>query len=190
MMKSIIKYFSNFIYRTFTVRIICRKYHITNYTINLDGSIDVYSSVKLSHMNLINIPLKFRKVSGNFLCNNNKLTSLEGSPIECGDFYCCNNKLISLEGGPLKVNGNFDCTNNKLISLEGAPKYFGHFEHRKNNFISKRALWSITTGGQSKFLHKIIKYQDDYSIWNADNTLNEYRFNDMIVEIKEDLGYV
>ena len=59
MMKSIIKYFSNFIYRTFTVRIICRKYHITNYTINLDGSIDVDSSVKLSHMNLINIPLKF-----------------------------------------------------------------------------------------------------------------------------------
>ena len=36
-----------------------------------------------------------------------------------------------------------------------------------------------------RFLSKIIKYQDDYSIWNSDDTLNEFRFNDMMIEIIE-----
>jgi hypothetical protein len=52
---------------------ICKKYNITNYTINSDGSIDVNGSVYLNDKNLTELPLKFNKVSGYFYINDNKL---------------------------------------------------------------------------------------------------------------------
>ena len=95
---------------------ICEKYGIENYTINLDGSIDVEGSVYLFNMNLDKLPLKFNKVGGYFGCSNNNLTSLEGSPNYVGgSFSCSNNQLISLEG----YNGECDklyCSNkDKLV---------------------------------------------------------------------------
>ena len=70
--------------------------------------------------------LGIEEVTGYFNCSNNKLTSLEGSPIIVnGDFYCFNNKLTSLEGAPTTVTGNFHCSDNMLISLEGAPTIVG-----------------------------------------------------------------
>ena len=72
---------------------ICKKYKITNYTINSDGSIDVVGSVNLFKRNLTELPLKFNKVSGNFTCYNNKLTTLDGSPNYVGgSFICSDNK--------------------------------------------------------------------------------------------------
>ena len=65
---------------------ICKKYRITNYTINEDGSIDVDGDVNLSGAKLTKLPLNFRSVSGNFNCSYNQLTSLEGSPQSVGDF--------------------------------------------------------------------------------------------------------
>ena len=66
-------------------------------------------------MNLTTIPVKFGKVSGRFWCSNNKLTSLEGCPVEVGGWFdCSKNKLISLKGAPKEVGGWFDCTNNKV----------------------------------------------------------------------------
>ena len=59
---------------------ICQKYGIKNYTINEDGSIDVDGDVDLSNRKLIELPLKFRNVNGNFYCSWNELTSLEGFP--------------------------------------------------------------------------------------------------------------
>jgi hypothetical protein len=41
-----------------------------------------------------------------------------------GDFICFNNNLESLKGSPAVVSGDFYCFNNKLTSLEGAPKKF------------------------------------------------------------------
>ena len=55
---------------------ICNEYHIENYSINQDGSIDVNGDVYLHNMNLDKLPLKFNKVSGHFDCFYNKLTSL------------------------------------------------------------------------------------------------------------------
>ncbi len=106
---------------------ICRKYKIYNYTINDDGSIDVDGRVDLNDMKLTELPLKFNRVNGSFLCKSNKLTSLEFGPIEVGgSFYCdYNSKLTSLEHGPKKVGSNFSCTNNKLTSLEFSPVEVG-----------------------------------------------------------------
>ena len=65
---------------------ICKKYKIKNYTINLDGSIDVEGNVNLSNRELDKLPLKFNRVSRIFSCSRNFLTTLENSPIEVGSF--------------------------------------------------------------------------------------------------------
>jgi len=77
----------------------CRFFGIKNYSINQDGSIDVNGNIDLAFKKLTEIPLKFNRVSGNFICWINKLTTLEGSPTYVGgDFDCSENNLISLDG--------------------------------------------------------------------------------------------
>ena len=66
------------------------------------------------------------KVSGDFNCTYNQLTSLEGCPKEVdGNFACYDNQLTSLKGGPKEVDGNFSCFNNKLTSLIGSLQKVG-----------------------------------------------------------------
>ena len=75
---------------------ICKKYSIENYTINKDGTIDV-NSVRLYNIGLTKLPLKFNKANWYFYCSYNKLTTLEGSPVEVnGNFYCSYNQLTSM----------------------------------------------------------------------------------------------
>jgi hypothetical protein len=70
--------------------------------------------------------IKFGKISGSFLCGNNKLTSLEGAPQEVGGYFeCYSNQLTSLEGAPQEVGGRFICRYNQLTSLVGAPQEVG-----------------------------------------------------------------
>ena len=109
-----------------------KKYGITNYTINANGEIDVDGSVDLRDYSLTGFPtfIQFGVVKGNFYCNVNNLTSLEGSPKEVGGkFDCSFNDLTSLKGSPKKVGGDFDCYDNKLTSLDGAPReiYMGFY---------------------------------------------------------------
>jgi hypothetical protein len=156
---------------------ICLKYGIKNYTINEeDGTIDVDGDVDLSGSifgggkNIDKLPLKFGKVTGNFncsynqltslegspskvggdfICYENKLTSLEGSPSEVGgSFYCYSNKLTSLEGSPNRVGGSFDCRYNKLTSLEGSPnRVGGHFGCSRNQLVDVKGFPLIIGGG-------------------------------------------
>jgi hypothetical protein len=135
-------------------------YRIKNYNINSDGSIDVEGGgVDLNDYKLIELPLKFGKVIGdfycganyltslvgspsevvgNFSCNSNKLTSLQGCPkIISGSFYCENNNLTSLVECPYRVDRDFYCNRNKLTSLEGGPsKVGGNFICSNNNLTS------------------------------------------------------
>ena len=127
---------------------ICEKYGIKNYTINEDGTIDVDESVSFYNRGLTELPLKFGKVSGDFYCVVNKLTSLEGAPREVGvGFYCSNNKLTSLEGSPHEVGGNFSCNNNKLKSLEGSPRSVGGYFYCYRNQLE-------SLSGISKYISK------------------------------------
>ena len=109
------------------IKKICRYYAIENYTINPDGSIDVYEDVWLSNKDLTELPLTFNKVTGNFWCQNNKLTTLKGSPKEVGgDFSYYSNNLSNLEFCPKIVGGSFSCGGNKkLTSLKGCPEKIG-----------------------------------------------------------------
>ena len=97
------------------ISLICEKYKIENYTINNDGSIDVNGDVDLSRFELTELPLRFNKVTGNFHCGYNNLTSLKGSPGWVGGYFICSrNELTSLEFSPDYVGGWFGCGMNKL----------------------------------------------------------------------------
>ena len=117
---------------------ICKKYGISNYVINDDGSIDVDGDVDLNDCELTELPLTFNKVTGIFDCDGNNLTSLEGSPQSVGGhFYCGYNKLTSLEGSPKYVTRTFHCANNNLTDLKGSPKSIGgNFYCRNNPIVS------------------------------------------------------
>ena len=100
-----------------TIHDICKRYNITNYTINGDGSIDVNGDVDLYNCNLTELPLVFNKVSGWFDCGKNRLTSLKGSPKWVGgSFACSNNRLTSLEFCPDYVGNWFSCESNQLTN--------------------------------------------------------------------------
>ena len=100
--------------------------NIKNYTINIDGTIDVDGDVYLPSKDLTKIPFNFGKVTGYFICSKNKLTSLVGCPKEVdGSFDCSNNNLKDLIGGPQEVGGYYYCNGNSLESLEGCAGDIG-----------------------------------------------------------------
>ncbi len=116
---------------------ICNKYHIENYTINEDRSIDVDGDVHLHNSKLNELPLYFRNVSGYFDCSSNNLTSLKGCPKNIvGSFYCYNNKLTSLEDCPNEVGGDLNCSNNYLTTLKGCPEEVDWFSCNSNLLTS------------------------------------------------------
>jgi len=91
------------------------------------GLVDVKGTFDCSDQGLKGFKgVKFGVVTGDFWCNYNLITSLEGAPQEVGgSFYCDGNSLTSLEGAPQKVGGDFNCAYNSLTSLEGAPQKVG-----------------------------------------------------------------
>ncbi len=103
-----------------------------------DGFV-IKGDVNLSNRGLTELPdLSRVTVEGNFLCQYNRLTTLQGAPREVGgNFSCPNNKLTSLQGAPQKVGGDFSCRNNQLTSLQGAPQEVGgYFNCRKNQLTT------------------------------------------------------
>lgn len=101
--------------------------------VNVDGNFDCSESGLIDFKNV-----NFGKISGDFVCSNNNLTSLNGAPQTVdGSFLCSKNKLTSLEGAPQKVDGFFNCYKNNLTSLKGAPRTVGeYFNCGENNLTS------------------------------------------------------
>lgn len=119
------------------IEAICKEYKIENYTINADGSIDVDDDVNLYNYGFVKLPLKFNRVTGDFVCNENALTSLLGAPNHVdGDFYCADSFLRSLEGCPNYVGKRFSCSRNDLTSLKGGPSHVGSFYYCHNNNLT------------------------------------------------------
>ena len=124
------------------------RYKIEGYTINEDLSVDVTGNVNLSSKDLIDIPVRFRNVSGDFFCGDNRLESLIGCPSSVGgDFSCFWNKLVSLEGCPIKVGGNFFCDNNNITSLDGCPVSIGGVLNCGGNQLTSLAGCPVSVGG-------------------------------------------
>jgi hypothetical protein len=112
----------------------CVYLDLSSYSINdTDGTVDVRWSVNISSLSLETIPITFNNVKNSFICSDNKLISLKGSPNRIGGhFNCDRNKLTTLIGGTkiLKTPTRFttrsvySCDKNKLTSLEGGPNEF------------------------------------------------------------------
>lgn len=104
----------------------CLEYNIVNYIINDNGTIDVFGDVIFNRIDMTELPVIFRKVTGDFSCINNDMTSLKGCPLIVGGYFDCSfNKLTSLQYGPTIVYGDFYCSKNKLTSLEYSPYEVG-----------------------------------------------------------------
>jgi hypothetical protein len=142
----------------------CKKYGIEVYKMNSDGTIDVYGDVYISNEKIKKLPLKFRDVSGSFLCSGNQLTTLEGSPKSVsGHFSCGNNQLTTLEGSPKSVGGDFYCYNNQLVDLRGFPEYYdGDVYYRDNPVSEILDLFARKVEGGK--LGRIIDIINDYDV--------------------------
>lgn len=157
---------------------ICYQYDIKKFRINKDFSINVNGNVNLSNRNLNIIPIKFNIVCGDFICSDNILTNLKNSPIYLeGNYICSNNKLSTLHGCTSEIEGYFNCSDNNLKVLTYAPTYV-----KKNVYISDNQLPRLIMNNKHR-IKEIFKNQDEYGIWNNDETLNEYRFNIMMEEL-------
>ena len=76
-------------------------------------------------------------MSENFVCFNNRLTSLEGAPQTVGNYFDCSlNQLQTLEGAPQRVGDSFDCSRNELRSLVGAPQTVNGFFSCSDNELT------------------------------------------------------
>jgi 2'-5' RNA ligase len=101
----------------------------------------IKGDVNIGHKNLKKITDIFDfskyKVTGDFFCHSNQLTSLQGAPKEVGgNFYCDHTQLTSLQGAPQEVGGSFNCNNNQLTSLQGAPQKVGGYFNCYNNQLT------------------------------------------------------
>ena len=89
----------------------------------------IAGSVELENLHLTNLfvfDLSDVEVKGDFGCNKNNLTNLEGSPHIVGNAFACQyTGLTSLKGAPESLGGSFNCSNNKLPSLYGSPHTVG-----------------------------------------------------------------
>ncbi len=116
---------------------------------NSDGSWDVKGDVSFYGMKLKKLPLRFGKVTGDFECSFNELTTFEDFPIYIGgsldcmtnllsslkgfpkrvgrSIYIGSNELTSLKGSPRMVRGDFSCESNRLRTLEGAPEKIAEY---------------------------------------------------------------
>lgn len=157
--------------------------NIRDYTIKPNMTVDVEGNVQLKR-GLEEIPVQFDIVTGYFVCNATKLTSLKGCPsVVRGTFYCQENlfltsleggprhvgrdclikynpELASLEGGPEIVDDNLSCRGNNLTDLYGSPKYIGG----KFDFYSENHLDTLEGLGE---VGERIVYNRDKIKFNA-----------------------
>lgn len=126
---------------------------IENYTINENLTVDVKGDVNIANADLWEMPFKFGRVTG--------------------DFNCSHNRLITLKGCPDYVGEDFDCSYNILQTLLHTPKYIGG-----RYYYGINPLPALFYNFDSPSIIK--KYQNEYSIWNSDETFNEERFKNLL----------
>jgi hypothetical protein len=119
------------------------------WSLNAEGLVDVKGTFNCSYQYFSDFKdVRFGKVSENFWCQGNRLTSLEGAPQKVdGFFICSDNNLTSLEGAPQEVGIHFRCDVNHLTSIEGAPqKVGGDFSCHNNKLTSLEGATSEVKG--------------------------------------------
>ena len=170
------------IFKRTRIHLLCRLYGIKDYVIDGDA-VDVYGDVNFfqSSKKLTKFPFKFGKVTGDFLCMDNKLTSLKNGPTHARSFYCSNNNLTSLEGCPKYISGVFSIGSNRIESFESFPDYisggiyFGTVEDFDKTPIYQ--VWKLFKDKDK------IELFNDYDIIRPGKVIILDRLNDFLKEI-------
>lgn len=110
-------------------------------TIHPDGTVDVSGGgiVLCMEGKRYKLPIKFGRVDGPFkITGCQGLTTLEGSPRECGSFFAYYlRELRNLEGGPQIVNGDFEIEGSGITTLVGGPKVvYGNYNVQQTRITS------------------------------------------------------
>jgi hypothetical protein len=170
---------------------ICKKYGIRNWSINSDGLVDVDGSVFLNR--LTKLPLQFGRVTGNFRCHGNRLTTLKGCPHTVDYWFDCrDNKLTSLEFCPRSVGGNFYCPNNNIREFTPLKYIGGSFLCYDNPIFN---IWKIISPDWKWNEEKMDYFEDLYIIQDDGESVAIDRLNFFLEEIgkkpvKKVKGYI
>jgi hypothetical protein len=165
------------------------EYDSVNGLVNIEGSFDC--SVPRFNTGYLTdfYDVKFGTVSENFNCSNNKITSLEGSPLAVGgNFNCSDNKITSLEGSPKYVGGDLDCSNNNILSLNGieGQQWGGFiFNNGYKNEVKSESLIKI---------YELMKESGDYyfpTLMKYGNYINDKDLKILIANsnLEENISY-
>ena len=162
---------------------ICKKYYIEDYIISSDGLVDVVGNVDLEDLELTKLPLKFGKIDGDFHCDRNKLTSLEGAPqTVTGSFICDFNRLISLKGAPLEC-GTFHL-NSTTIENYKYPKSLLEILAKTNAlYARKETKQLILTIMSADYFNKQLIENPEKTIMSLKSVWNDPEFK----EIRKDI---
>jgi hypothetical protein len=119
-------------------------------SLGLNSLLEIMDALK--ELTSSKVPIKIRRVRGNFWCSDNNLKDLRGAPEEVkGNFHCYYNYLETLEGAPKYVSGDFECWGDRLKDLKGAPKCVGGnfycYENPKK-FTEEEVRKLINVGGK------------------------------------------
>lgn len=127
-------YKSEKIENLFKLTEICKEFNINYSKLNKDLSVDVIGNVLLTSKKLSKLPIKFNKVTGNFNCSSNELTSFENFPKEViGDLRCDMNNISSFDFCPHYISGEFSCYSNPIHKLY--DRYVKNTKLNYNDFI-------------------------------------------------------
>jgi hypothetical protein len=111
--------------------------------------------------------------------SDNGLTTLVGCPIISDKLDARNNRLTNFIGCPPNIE--VDAGDNTIRSLKGLST-------NKNVNVSKFYLPDVIRSHRNPHIvDKIIRYQNDYSIWGENDKLNTFRFEEMMVDINADM---
>jgi len=108
------------------------KYIENNVKENQRMNKEVWEKYIVKYTHITKIPFKFGKVSGDFYCSDNQLTTLKGVPQNVGgDFYCSYNQLTTVEGAPQNVGGNFYYSGNPKLNEKEVEQYLKFLKQQK-----------------------------------------------------------
>ena len=129
------------------------------------GLIDVDGSFDCEGQGLKNFKgVAFGHVKGNFNCDSNQLTSLDGAPKTVdGSFYCGSNQLTSLEGAPQTVDRGFFCGRNP-VSKEALESIFKIMKKGKSYQQALEEFWPEMDNDD-----RLLMYKDHSSLTSEES---------------------
>jgi len=120
------------------------KYHITDYIINEDFTIDIPHEINLRLRKTGDYPsyIQFGKIQGGFDCSKCNLTTLRGCPTYVDKFFFCEyNKLKNLDYAPKFIGGTFSCADNDITDLNSFDSTIIGNTWLSRNLLSEKEIF-------------------------------------------------